>query len=163
MTTIEQATPLQRRLYLEHKARLARIYPPRQPPPEPLSLARVVIVDHPEEDGPIEVLIRESSLMTLLRDVALRHNFEPATLQSDLRLDPVVRARNEFCYLAALRTPSSLAAIGRFIGKDHTTVLYAIGAHATRLALPLPRNMSQNAFLSRVTRKVSSAECPRCG
>lgn len=175
MTTIDQATPLQRKLYLEHKARLAKIYPPPSaPPPKPLSLARVMIVDHPEADGPVKLTILGSSMVTLLRDVARRHNFEPDTLRSKLRQLPVVHARNEFCYLAALKTQSPLAAIARFIRRDHATVLYAIGAHANRFDLPLPRSMRPTTYLSRLTRgkeewqnrkakRLSSAQYPSAG
>jgi DnaA-like protein len=172
MTSFRDATPLQRKLYLEHRARIARLTPKRPPPdPPPLKLARVEIVVHYEADGPVRVKRPDSTLLTLLRDVAKRHEFDPPTLKSDLKHGPVVHARNEFCYLAALKTRSSLESIARFICKDHATVHYAIAAHALRFSLPLPRNMQPKTYLGRLARskeewqkrkreRLNSAESP---
>lgn len=49
----------------------------------------------------------------------------PSVVFSKTRLAYVVEVRNKFCYVAVQTTDLSLATIGSFVGRDHTTVLHA--------------------------------------
>ena len=61
----------------------------------------------------------------ILRDVCERTGITEDEITHKNRLHrEVVRARDEFCWLAR-RAGNSSPAIGRFIGRDHATVLAA--------------------------------------
>lgn len=49
-------------------------------------------------------------------------------LRSDRRTHPLVQIRHAVCIIAAHRTNLSIAGIGRYLNRDHTSVLHAIGA-----------------------------------
>lgn len=77
-----------------------------------------------------------SHLRAILRDVLASHNMDEATIRAKSRLRPIVRARQEFMYLAHKIHGYSLPHVGQFLGgMDHTTVLHGCRAHARRLAL----------------------------
>lgn len=80
---------------------------------------------------------RDGKLITMTQiigEVADKHGITEFQLKKRRRERPVVIARQEAMYRCAEETKFSLAAIGRFFGFDHTTVMHAIKAHRARLA-----------------------------
>jgi chromosomal replication initiation ATPase DnaA len=72
--------------------------------------------------------------------VAERRGFTVADMDGPSRKRKLVLARHEAMYLAAARTNLSYVQIGRiFGGRDHTTVLVAVAAHARRNGIDSPR------------------------
>jgi chromosomal replication initiator protein len=55
-------------------------------------------------------------------------------IRGPIRTRDHVRPRQEFCYLARKVTDFSFPAIGRFISRDHTTVLHSIEQVEKRMA-----------------------------
>lgn len=78
------------------------------------------------------------TLRSLLRQTARDHHVSAADLKGPTRRRVIVHARQDFCYRAYSQTAQTYPAIGRFINRDHTTVLHAVRAHAKRNGLPMP-------------------------
>lgn len=51
----------------------------------------------------------------------------------------VVRARNEFYYRVLTETTHSIQFVARYMGSDHSSVMYGVCRHALAFNLPLPR------------------------
>ena len=117
--TVHSITPYQRQLHEAHKARVAKW----KAPPAP---RRIPIIDHPEADGPIRV---RTTLATVMREVARRHGFPPHIIRSNHRKKGVNAARNEFCYLAKMRTQSTLTVLARMLRRKPKDVVVAIDAY----------------------------------
>lgn len=73
------------------------------------------------------------TLASIVREVAAKHGFLPLEIRAQRRHGPLVRARQEFCWRASRETEHSTVAIGRFIARDHTTVIASIRRHAERV------------------------------
>lgn len=69
-------------------------------------------------------------------DVCQKHRVSAQELLSSRRLKAFVLARQEFCWRARRETEASLPEIGKFIGRDHTTVIHSIERHEQRVAAP---------------------------
>lgn len=69
-------------------------------------------------------------LRALLREVAEAHGFEIDHLRGLNKTKRMVAARHDFCRRAYAEGRWSTVQIGRAINRDHTTVLYAVGALA---------------------------------
>lgn len=113
---------------------LAPASPPRSTPP---TTAQVVVLE-----PPVDAVLRKyrsgkiggrNVLRHLLRAVADKHGITVAEIMSGERWKHIVLARHEFCYLARVEIGRSLPAIGRFIHRDHSTVLHAVRAHQERM------------------------------
>lgn len=90
-------------------------------------------------------LVRNGSsvLKRILLDVSQRHDVSIDEIMASGRQRHVCYARQEVAWLAHMHTNMSLTAIAaRLGGKDHTTILHAIHAHARRNGLPTKRGAS---------------------
>jgi hypothetical protein len=74
-------------------------------------------------EPPPEIL---PSMTVILQTVARAYEFNLRDLTGQRRSAEYVRARQVAIYLCSNLTGHSQAAIGRFLGRDHTTVIYAI-------------------------------------
>ena len=81
---------------------------------------------------------RPITLAKLVENIATLHNVTVADIKSEKRSRVYTRARHHFCYSALRRTKHSAAAVGRFLNRDHTSVLHAVNRHAQVNNLPLP-------------------------
>ena len=70
---------------------------------------------------------------TIVREVAQKHGLSPLDLSGPRRLAPVVVARQEAMWRMRRETRLSFPQIGRIVGRDHSTVIYGIRAHAKRM------------------------------
>lgn len=73
-------------------------------------------------------------LRAMLTTVAFVHDVPEADILSDSRFKEHARARHHFMAEAVATGRWSLPQIGAFIGRDHTTVLAGVRAHARRAA-----------------------------
>ena len=65
----------------------------------------------------------------ILRETCERHELSEEAVLSPRRDKRVVDCRSEAVWLIAKETELSLAALGRFIGRDHTSVIHSIRRH----------------------------------
>ena len=72
------------------------------------------------------------TMQQILSRVAKKHGLTQGTIKSDSRLREVVQARNEAFYYSQ-KLGKSLPQIGRFFGRDHTSVLHGIKRHKQRM------------------------------
>lgn len=82
-----------------------------------------------------------ASVIAIVGFVARRHGISPAHIYGDSRRPEFVRPRQQVMWLADKLGYSS-AAIGRELGRDHSTVLHGIKAEDKRVAA---RNARVNA------------------
>lgn len=87
------------------------------------------------------VLTPPESGREIMAAIAACHGLTPFDIQSGCRSSGLVRIRHEITYAIATRTSLSLAQIGKLMGRDHTSVLYALRSHARRNSLPMPRGL----------------------
>lgn len=74
------------------------------------------------------------------REVAVAHGLTVAVLRSRLRYGPICRARADlYRRLRAAPMRWSYPMIGKYIGRDHTTIMYALRAKPSRLPKATPR------------------------
>lgn len=131
--------------------------PPPQPPPPPvlpaskpkrlftapieieddlkkakLDLANAEATDHA---GSVDACVQIAVEVSSNRGVRI------VDIVSKRRQQPLVEARHEVMYRCATETTLSLPKIGEIFRRDHTSVIYAIIAHASRTGAPLPRGM----------------------
>lgn len=67
-------------------------------------------------------------------DVCYRRRVSLAALRGPRRFRPLVRARQEFMFLARAAERWSYPQIGRWLGgRDHTTIIHGMRAHAKRV------------------------------
>lgn len=67
--------------------------------------------------------------LAIVRGVAARHGLDPSYLLSLNRTPVVVRARWEAFAMVKAYTDDSYPQVGRFFGKNHSTVIYGIARH----------------------------------
>lgn len=77
-------------------------------------------------------------LHNLAIEVARKHGLTVRHLRLKRNFAPLIAAKNEFCYRAALETSKSYSAIGRFLRCHYTSVPYRIGRYCKRYGLPFP-------------------------
>lgn len=128
-------------LHEAHKARLARMQPPRKPHP----VRRVFpAIPRLEERPPlvfrlIEVIDEAPPPTTkyhwrdIVMEVAKKHKITLPEITGRQRQHKIVLARHEAFYRLKTETPLSLPEIGRKMGgRDHTSVLHGYRAHMKR-------------------------------
>lgn len=76
------------------------------------------------------------SLHELLKSVSRTTGVSVADIKGRSRMRRIGHARQEFCYYARALTGKSFPQIARVIGRDHTSVIHAVDAHAKRHGLP---------------------------
>ena len=78
-------------------------------------------------------------MRSILAEVAAYYDVTPESVLSKSRARVVAHPRQAFMYAArAVKWPDgqhrySLPQIGQFLGKDHSTILFGVRRHATRL------------------------------
>lgn len=73
----------------------------------------------------------------IIREVSAKHDISPGEMISDSRRRNVIVARNEAIYLVkSVKMALSSPVIGRWFGKDHTTILHCLSSHAAKYDLP---------------------------
>lgn len=87
------------------------------------------------------------SLQSLMEDVLIRRGLAEVAFRADSRAHHIVEARHEFFVIAAQQTLHSIAAIGRFLNMDHSTVMHGITRHCERNNIPPPRGQVRHRSL----------------
>lgn len=72
-------------------------------------------------------------------EICAKYGITLPLLRGNRRLGPLVAARNEFYYRAAMETEKSRPEIGIFIKRDQSTVSYGLIRYALSHNLPVPR------------------------
>lgn len=73
----------------------------------------------------------------IVMDVANRREQFASDIMSDCRKRKVVKARNEIIYRLRLLEPMpSFPMIGKWVGRDHTSCMWAVACHARDNGLP---------------------------
>ncbi len=63
--------------------------------------------------------------LSYILDVICRHTqISNETIQSKIKNEKIVEARRLFCFVAKIKTKHNLSEIGRWIKRDHATVLW---------------------------------------
>ena len=127
-----------RRLGMDKPKQTPRVLPalPRDDlrPTEIDALADALLQRIREDDDDLSRLPRPLMLSDIVAVVARRHGVSPSEIRSERRTSPVVRARQRAVWLCKRMTLRSLPAIGRAVGRDHTTVLHSLRAVDAELA-----------------------------
>jgi hypothetical protein len=109
----------------------ARLYgkPQRQlPPPEPepdLQQTLWPVIEEVEYAAPLDML-KPPSWRFLLALAAVRHQQSTRDILGYSRTRKIAIARHEAVYLIAFHTPHSIARMGTFFNRDHTTLLASL-------------------------------------
>jgi chromosomal replication initiation ATPase DnaA len=85
------------------------------------------------ERAVIHYRAKNSTMGTIMAEVALSHGVSGVDIKSNRRARRILFARQEFMYRAKTETLHSVAAIGRFCMKDHTTVMYGVRQYEQRM------------------------------
>lgn len=90
----------------------------------------------PKPEG-VTVYLGARKMPDILRAVAETYDVSVEDIRGGARTRDLVTPRHIFCYLARelLSENFSLTAIGRFLGRDHTTVLHAVARVRKNAAL----------------------------
>lgn len=75
-------------------------------------------------------------LQSIAATVLMARGLSEPELFSARQYRAVAQARHEIMYRASKETALSLPQIGRFLGRDHKTVMHGIAKHAERLGVP---------------------------
>ena len=105
-------------------ARLVFVPAPIEEPKPVAKSERDEINCVPQNDEKVERA--ETSLKDILLAVCEVYDAYPLDIKSDRRAAEILLPRHITMVLAKYLTASSTAAIGRFLGKDHTTVMHAL-------------------------------------
>ena len=71
-----------------------------------------------------------------IKVVALRHGVDVEAIMVGDRTRPIVNARHEAMYLLRNKFRLSYPRIGTIMGRDHSTVIHGVRAHAARIGVP---------------------------
>lgn len=77
--------------------------------------------------------LRTPTMATIVGEVCAKHRVTKIDVMSRRRVARVTRARHEIMYRCRHETTHSLPSIGRYLKRDHTSVLHGIRRHAERL------------------------------
>lgn len=126
----------------------------REPLPKPKVILPEPPLPEPEPEPPpvMAPLIPLSRPQEIFKEVCAAHRLNPIHVAGRLRTQAIVFARQEFCYRAAKETAWSLARIARFLGRDHTTIIWAVNSYCARNDLSHPRD--PNWAPDKVSRKI---------
>jgi len=69
----------------------------------------------------------------ILTEVAAKHRLRVSDITGRSRLRPIVIARQEVMYRCRSEADKSYPQIGRFLSKDHTTVIHGFRKHQERV------------------------------
>lgn len=103
---------------------------PKQPEPtedqvaEALKPKQIVIEERPHSDPRVNIL----------RQCAKEYGCTVNEIMGACRMKNVILARRKAMWMLNQRGTMSLAAIGRFLNKDHSTVIHALKKHEKSLA-----------------------------
>jgi len=76
----------------------------------------------------------------ILADMAAKYEVDPKDIRlGRSRKHKIIAARHEAMYHIAVRTEWSFPQIGRFMKRDHTSILFGIWRHCERHGLDMPR------------------------
>ena len=75
-----------------------------------------------------------AACLGILTEIAKKHGVTLTELRGNQRSRQQVLARHEAMYRLRAETPMSLLAIGERLGRDHSSVIYGIAQHQSRLA-----------------------------
>lgn len=108
------------------------------PEPEPVRLPRDVLfvsTTPPCDDRPVwePVLTARDIARAVVAEVCAKHSVLVNGVMSMRRSAPIVAARQEICWRLRNETTWSLPQIGRFLGRDHTSVLHSCRAYEATL------------------------------
>ena len=84
---------------------------------------------------PMPTKIRPSRMRLLALQVADKHGLTVEDMRSECRKQRFGRARQEFYYRARTELARSYPQIGRFLNKDHSTVIHGLKKFAERTGL----------------------------
>lgn len=103
-----------------------------------------------------------SPLLVILEEVAHRYSTPVSQLQSSDRSSALSVARGEYAYLALMRTPTTLTAIGRRINRSRHTVASLVLSFCELHKVVLPRELEWNSLkgkrMASRTKKASMRE-----
>ena len=83
--------------------------------------------------GQMLVSTRPESMADIARRVADSHRLSVADIRGPCRERSYAVARQEFCFEARKQLRWSFPQIGRFLNRDHSTVIHAVTAHQDRM------------------------------
>jgi chromosomal replication initiation ATPase DnaA len=76
---------------------------------------------------------RSYLLATAARRIARKHGVAPVDVKGPSRRIHIVRARQELCWVGLMRLQRSASEIGRFLGRNHATVMHSARRHQARI------------------------------
>lgn len=79
------------------------------------------------------------TMRQIMAEVSAKHSIGVRDIKGRSRNVPIVHARQEYMYRAAVETDASYPRIAKLIDRDHTTVIAGVRAHADRNGLPRPQ------------------------
>lgn len=88
--------------------------------------------------SPARRFAKDDSVHAVVAEIARMHGVEASAMRSPDRTDRVVAARNHAMAVLRFTKEWSLTRIGRHFGRDHSTVLFAIGSHLLRARVDHP-------------------------
>lgn len=105
------------------------VNPPPSPPPAPPEEEEAAPAPAKKirfkERVPLDML-RPCSWRFLLRLASIKHRIPEQTILGSARMQTITEARHDAIAMVYQHTQLSMPAVGRFFGKDHTTVLHAL-------------------------------------
>lgn len=123
----------QQAAHIERRRRMGMVKPVvvsleavgRPMPVEPSPAAKPVAPTNPAKPAaPISTTARQ-----ILAETCERHGLKVACVVGPRRYKPLVDCRQEAAWLIAKNTALSYPQIARLLGKDHTTILFAVRRH----------------------------------
>ena len=100
--------------------------PVAAPAPAEPALRDYLFVSGPEQHAELRAEIDALRWKSIVAEVCEKHNLTWSMLMSDRRHVGIVRARHEAFWRMSRECRMSLPAIGRRMGRDHTTVLHGV-------------------------------------
>ena len=90
-----------------------------------------------EQDRKVKEIAQSIKPMVIdvLREIAFKYQVSPDDVRGRSRMKEFVAPRQEFCWVMNKKHGWSLPQIGRFLGRDHTTVLHGVRTHAEKHGL----------------------------
>jgi len=117
--------------FVEHykavRARISNPKPKAAPPPQPEP--EVIEPPEPRDERP-----HPDPRMQILRECAREHGCTVQEILSPTRFSNVIKARRKAMWRLHKRGTMSLTQIGRYLNKDHSTVLHALRKYEKSLA-----------------------------
>ena len=75
------------------------------------------------------------SLNTIVAEVCAKYGVSWRELISQRRWKPLVHARHEVYWRCITETSASYSRVGRFMNRDHTTIMHGVKVHGQRIAV----------------------------